>query len=215
MKLAASFLTVLLVACGGAAPAPQQPAVTNEVPPTPPTPPPAPPHVWGDLIADGTGVKIVEVGKDDAYVEDSATIVGLICKVDIDLHASGQGYFAGSTRCADGSSYYFYQVRVEPAEAPPETALPPASPPMQDLPPPALTGISHGQTVAEGATFVIVALSTEDAFYEDSATLVNQSCTATSPLTETGSGLYGGNAKCSDGEDYTFYQVSIDKVVTP
>jgi hypothetical protein len=76
-------------------------------------------------------------------------------------------------------------------------------------PPPPITGTSYGQTIADGATFTIVALSPEDAFYEDSAKIVNLRCTAYGTLTETGTGLYGGSAKCSDGEDYTFYQVSL------
>lgn len=113
------------------------------------------------------------------------------------MEEQAPGYFAGPMVCDNDADYYFYKVRLEPAEV--------AAAPR----PPQITGTSYGQTIADGSTFTIVELSPEDAFYEDRAKLVNLRCTASGPLTETGTGLYGGSAKCSDGEDYTFYQVSI------
>jgi hypothetical protein len=97
----------------------------------------------------------------------------------------------------------------EPEPVEPVAAEPRPEPVPEPPPPQPITGRSYGQTIADGTTFTIVALSPEDAFYEDSPKIVNLRCTASGPLTETGTGLYGGSARCSDGEEYTFYQVSL------
>ena len=172
-------------------PAPEpEPALAPEPVPEPEPAPASAPRTA--LIPSGSGVRIVGIGPDDAYVNDRAKIVGLVCTADGDLDSSDGVHHSGSLKCVDGQTYYFYQVRLLAAAAP-----------------------SYGSTIPEGSTFTITGLSAEDAFYEDAPALVNLQCTATSPLTETGTGFYGGDARCSDGEDYTFYQVAIGSVTTP
>lgn len=96
----------------------------------------------------------------------------------------------------------------------PEPVPEPApEPPPEPPPAPAVSDVVGD--LPEGTTFTIVALSPEDAYFDDAARIVNLSCTATSPVDEASPGMYSGSVKCSDNNDYYFYKVAIASIVRP
>jgi hypothetical protein len=87
-----------------------------------------------ERVSVGTPVRIVAVSKDDAFWPNRTALEGLRCEVTAPgLERSRKSLYGGPMVCADGESYYFYQVRVEilPAEAGPTvvTATVPAASP--------------------------------------------------------------------------------------
>ncbi len=156
----------------------------------------------GDKVANGTGVTIVDIHADDAYVGSKGSYIGLNCTVSGDLHRNDGLWYGGGMDCP-GGSMYFYKVQVARGSAAPAATKAPA---------PAAPVSSAGRAsgpVAKGAKVKLVDLSSEDAYYADKAGIVGKSCTATDALTDHGGGWYGGPIACEDGSDYYFYKVGI------
>lgn len=62
-------------------------------------------------MADGTGVTIVDIHADDAYVGSKGSYIGLKCTVSGDLHRNDGLWYGGGMNCP-GGSMYFYKVQV-------------------------------------------------------------------------------------------------------
>lgn len=62
-----------------------------------------------------SGIRVVNVGRKDAFWRMKDVVVGLVCVVeDPGLVPQGRRWWAGAARCSDGLPYFFFQVDVEP-----------------------------------------------------------------------------------------------------
>ena len=67
----------------------------------------------GKSVKKGTALQILEIGSDDIFFGQSASLVGKSgCSASEDLSSSETGWFAGGISCTDGTSYSFFKVSV-------------------------------------------------------------------------------------------------------
>jgi hypothetical protein len=157
---------------------------------------------WGDAIPMGTKVVIAELSPDDAFHQYAYKIIGLSCDVvDEPMQRQEGEFFSGNVDCSDGEDYMFYKVRVVPPGAPTTASVGSAPPPAGGL--------------KKGSRFKITAVSPDDAYYDDAATIVGNTCTASDDMSSNKVGFYAGQVTCDNGKSYYFYQVAISDLVTP
>lgn len=70
--------------------------------------PPVPPR---RLLPQDTEFRLVEVARRDAYYENRADVVGLVCRAGADMTRHGR-WWGGSATCGE-RPYYFFRVAVE------------------------------------------------------------------------------------------------------
>lgn len=179
------------------------------------------------FVATGTSVRIVAVGRKDAFWRFREDLVGQVCIVgDPGLVQQSGGlrrnpYYSGALACPDDQELYFYQVKVEPGidggvvshvightlgDLPfpvPEAPAPgPAGPEL---------AVENVTPWPVGTRVRIRDLSAADANVSRRASLLGQRCTVTdAPLAPTGDAWLSGALLCDDGLDYFFFQVALE-----
>lgn len=145
----------------------------------------------------GRKVRIRAISTSDATYERKPSLVGLECAVaDAPLQSSGGEWFSGSLTCGDQGSWFFFQVGVDPLDAPKPTRK--------------ADGRLTEASVSAGRRVRIVDVATVDMLSTERKQLTGLSCTvAEAPLISTGDGWYAGRLFCGEGQEYQFYQVSV------
>ncbi len=158
----------------------------------------------------GEKVKILDIGPDDAYVADKATIIGKTCVTDTESTYYDGDWHGGGVHCTDGSTYYFYNAAYEDlgpnpggpigAVAPtPTTPTPPGGPPPAGA---TLTELPSGSRVK------ILDVAPDDAYYSDKASIIGKTCTLQDTSSVKDGGWHGGQIGCDDGSSYYFYKAA-------
>ncbi len=154
-----------------------------------------PPGAATSGFAEGARVRVVGIHPDDAYHPTAASIIGAVGKVSGDLHSNDGCWMGGGFTADDGTYYYFYKAAVVGLGAGGT---------------PTVTGERFmGPNVTRGRKFRIVALHPDDAFYDDRASIIGKSCSATDAMAAQEKGWYSGPARCTDGSEYYFFKVGV------
>jgi uncharacterized protein (DUF2147 family) len=153
-------------------------------------------------IPKGTSVVVVDISPEDSYYGSKDLLIGKAGKVSEGLTISGEGkgWFSGEVILDGAGSKYFYAVAVAvEGEAAGRTA-----------------GNNNEKetaaTIPEGSTVMILAISPEDAYYDDRETIEGKvgKVLETLTLSDMEDGWYGGEVFL-DGESDSlyFYAVSV------
>lgn len=179
------------------------------------------PALAAEPLPPGAPVRIVELGRKDAFWRFRDEIAGLRCRVEEPgLFPNGRRWLGGPVLCEDGQVYYFYQVAAE--LLPPTTALRIPSPPAPEV----AAGLAgEGGLIAPrvaqtawppGTRVRVDELSSTDSHYPDRSHLVGRVCVVTDdPLIEDPEGWVGGQLRCDPGGDLFFYQARVSRLTTP
>lgn len=150
-------------------------------------------------LANGSVFTIRDIASDDAYFSTKASMIGLTCTVNGDMHRTDGQWWAGGADCTDGSNYYFYKAAFDVVSISSGTSY---------------SGVAGSTTMAsplsEGSTFTVLEIASDDAYYGSKASIEGLSCTVSGELSRTDGKWWGGGANCSDGTYYYFYKMSFN-----
>jgi hypothetical protein len=148
-------------------------------------------------IPKGTSVVVVDISPEDSYYRSKDMLIGKsgIISEGLTTSGEGRGWYSGEVTMGDGlGSKYFYAVAVSDGNKSANTAL--------------VKNIERetAATIPEGSTVMILAVSPEDAYYDDRETIEGKIGKALETLTlsDMGDGWYGGEV-ILDGESDSFY----------
>lgn len=156
-------------------------------------------------VSAGTYVQLTSVHRRDAFFPDRKSLVGLVCVVnEPGLVENKAGLYGGPTTCSDGQEYYWYLAGFEMVT--PDVAA------MFGLAPTAAgSGTAESIPYGVGTRVRIRAVSSADAYAEQSAALAGKTCAVKdAPLSATGEGWWAGSLVCDDASEHYFFQVAVD-----
>ncbi len=153
--------------------------------------------VSGTVFNEGDNVRIVGISKDDAYVSDASSIVGLSATVGTEFSYKEDCWYGGNLVCSDGTTRYFYRVAIAGNAAKTKKSGCPSD---------AATGTSF----PKGSRVTVVGISPEDSYYKDGDRLIGKTYIVGDDFRYSEGCYYVGNLKPVDGgSNYFFYRVAI------
>ena len=166
--------------------------------------------VFTGTIPKGTAFKILEVSSDDSYYSGRKDIEGKTGVTTDELTADTDGYTTGSIKTSDGSSYYFYKVKLGKntgsstisSSSSSKTTTSATSKPIKYV-----TG-----TLAKGTVLYVAEISSDDSYYSDRFDKIGaRGKVDKSSMTMKEDGYYAGDFLYDDGSTAYFYKAKFSK----
>jgi len=168
----------------------------------------------GSAIADvpeGARVKVLALGKDDAYYADKDRIVGVTGKVTDALHPNDGCWMGGGVTADDGTYYYFYKVAVQEVDGQPSGVVGGIVGGDTECP----QGSYLGDPPPFGARVQILALSDKDTYYSARGQVEGKAGRVDGVWTRVGSSCwYGGQFQADDGSMFQLNQAAVKVLQT-
>ena len=189
------------------------------------------------LIGPGTVVVVADVGGADPNAMERGALLGEVCVVGTPaLYSKGAGWWRGRLHCADHVTYNVTGVAVGvpgAAVLPPafsgatlasqlgksikfDVPVAPAGAVASAVPAPVIVAsptvapeAALRRAAAAGEAVRILAISPEDAFYNDAASIIGRNCYPTEAMRYHEDGWQGGPISCWDGQGYYFYKAAL------
>ncbi|MSQ00955.1 MAG: hypothetical protein EXR71_03555 [Myxococcales bacterium] len=190
------------------------------------------------LIGPGTVVVVSDVGGADPNAMERGALLGEVCVVGTPaLYSGGDGWWRGRLHCANHVTYNVTGIAVGipgAAVLPPafsgETlagqlgktikfdvpAPPPGVPVGASSPAPVIVAspavapeAALRRAAVAGEAVRILAISPEDAFHGEAASIIGRNCHPTEPMRYHADGWQGGPMTCWDGQGYYFYKAAL------
>jgi hypothetical protein len=150
-----------------------------------------------DNIKEGDNIKIIAVSPEDSYYDDRDEYEGKLGVAGDDLeYDSESGGYGGSVKLDDGSTPYFYLVKLIKIKSVSSTVKTSST-------------TSSSSTIAEGKRILVTDLSSEDSFYSEKSKYIRKKGKVAEGLNEQSKGYYSGKILFDDGTDAYFYKVKV------
>lgn len=150
-----------------------------------------------DNIKEGDNIKIIAVSPEDSYYDDRDEYEGKLGVAGDDLeYDSESGGYGGSVKLDDGSTPYFYLVKLIKIKSGSSTVKTSST-------------TSSSSTIAEGKRILVTDLSSEDSFYSEKSKYIRKKGKVAEGLNEQSKGYYSGKILFDDGTDAYFYKVKV------
>ena len=171
--------------------------------------------LFSGKIPSGTAFKILEVPSDDSYYSSRKDIEGKTGVTTSEMTVDDNGYTGGSIKTSDGSSYYFYKVKLgkngtsstlssTPSKS--STTTSSSSKPVKFV-----TG-----TILKGTSLYLAEISPDDSYYSDRFDKIGKKGKVSKEnMTMKEGGYYSGDFIYDDGSTAYFYKAKFSKEPVP
>jgi hypothetical protein len=150
-----------------------------------------------DNIKEGDNIKIIAVSPEDSYYDDRDEYEGKLGVAGDDLeYDSESGGYGGSVKLEDGSTPYFYLVKLIKIKSGSSTVK--------------TSSTKSSSTIAKGTKVIVTDLSSDDSFYSDKSKYIRKKGKVAEGLNEQSNGFYSGKILFDDGTDAYFYKVKVN-----
>lgn len=152
-------------------------------------------------INEGDKVEVTAVSPEDSYYEDRDEYVGKtgVAGNDLDYNEEDGGY-GGSVKLDNGSSPYFYLVKLKKIGDSNSTSSKTST---------SSSTSSDASSIAKGTRVQVVDLDPDDSYYSSKNKYVRKVGKVADGLSSQGNGCYSGKIVFDDGTDAYFFKVKI------
>ncbi|HRH58434.1 MAG TPA: hypothetical protein PLS10_12340 [Chitinophagales bacterium] len=152
-------------------------------------------------INEGDKVEVTAVSPEDSYYEDRDEYVGKkgVAGNDLDYNEDDGGY-GGSVKLDNGSSPYFYLVKLKKIGGSNSTSSKTST---------SSSTSSDASSIAKGTRVQVVDLDPDDSYYSSKNKYVRKVGKVADGLSSQGNGCYSGKIVFDDGTDAYFFKVKI------
>lgn len=152
-------------------------------------------------INEGDKVEVTAVSPEDSYYEDRDEYVGKtgVAGNDLDYNEEDGGY-GGSVKLDNGSSPYFYLVKLKKIGDSNSTSSKTST---------SSSTSSDASSIAKGTRVQVVDLDPDDSYYSSKNKYVRKVGKVADGLSSQGNGCYSGKIVFDDGTDAYFYKVKV------
>ncbi len=160
-----------------------------------------------DKISKGTTIKILEIGKTDAYYSERVDFLGKDATALGELLKKSNGFYTGTIETKTGRTCFFTDVKVSINNTSSSSLVSSSSTTTVSKTPKIITG-----TIKSGTSVYVAEISPDDSYYSDRFTKIgSKGKVDKDDLTMKEDGYYAGSFLYDDGTTAYFYKAKFSK----
>lgn len=156
-------------------------------------------------ISKGSSVKILEVGKSDAYYGERAEFVGKNATALSDVTKNPTGFYTGTLETEGGRTCFFTSIKITVTAAAKTGTTTAKSTTTK-----AAVNLFTGESIPKDTRFVVLEVPSEDAYHSSKDEIEGKTGTTTREMTLE-NGYTSGSVTLDNGKSYYFYKVKLGK----